>query len=69
MSNKVKIELMFSPKEINYLNRLLVKTHCDECLMDDTKNCGKCPVYRTHCTVKKKVQEGYEQKARLVCND
>lgn len=47
----MKIELMFSPKEINYLNRLLAKTHCDECLMSETKNCGKCPAYRTHCTV------------------
>lgn len=53
---------MFSPKEINYLNRLLAQTHCDECLMGETKNCGKCPVYRTHCTVKQKVQEGYEEK-------
>ena len=69
MSSKVKIELMFSPKEINYLHRLLSKTHCDECLMGDTKKCGKCPVYRMHCTVKQKVQEGYEQKARLVSND
>lgn len=34
--------------------------------MGDTKNCGKCPVYRTHCTVKQKIQEGYEQEERLV---
>lgn len=60
----MKIELMFSPKEINYLNRLLAKTHCDECLMSETKNCGKCPAYRTHCTVQQKVQEGFEQKER-----
>lgn len=60
----MKIELMFSPKEINYLNRLLAKTHCDECLMSETKNCEKCPVYRTHCTVQQKVQEGFEQKER-----
>lgn len=64
----MKIELMFSPKEINYLNRLLAKTHCDECLMGETKNCGKCTVYRTYCTVKQKVQEGYEQEERLVHN-
>lgn len=69
MSSKVKIELKFSPTEINYLNRLLAKTRCDECLMGETKNCGKCPVYRTHCTVKQKVQEGYEQKERLLQND
>lgn len=64
----MKIELMFSPKEINYLKRLLANTHCDECIMGDTKKCGKCPVYRTHCTVKQKVQEGYEQVERLVHN-
>lgn len=64
MSSKVKVELTFSPTEINYLNRLLTTTHCDECLMGETKNCGKCPVYRTHCTVRQKVQEGYEEKER-----
>ena len=61
MSSKVKVELQFSLNEIRYLNVLLAKTHCDECLIGETKNCGKCPVYRTHCTVKQKVQKGFEE--------
>lgn len=67
MSSKIKIELNFSSTEINYLHKLLENNHCDDCMnpqLKDKNKCGKCPVYRTYCTVKQKVQDGYEQKER-----